>query len=525
MRARRIGLYGMKKVLVMVGCFVFLTAVTTYAATPIPTVTGPIKVTANSYPFGAADHLKVPMDLSKLGYVEEEFIVSGKANVYNWVYDLAKGAYGPAVVQSTDAPYATRILVRRPANPARFSGNVIVEILNPTNYFDLEIGWAFSHDQFMRNGDVWVGITIRPIAIDALKSFNPTRYAALAMLNPLPLSDPRNCTATTGLPADSSQYTENGLSWDMFSQLGALLRSNVAQNPLHSYKIKHLYGFGYSQSGGYLQTYINTFHPLDVQANGKPLYDGYVIGTFAGMIPINQCFPALAVSGAAALTATDPRWFILNAGVPVMRMMSQSEYYLAIAIRQPDSDTFPTMFRYYEVAGASHATQAELDFGPAVADVLKANRPYPETGCYYGLPRSLFPFGMLFDAVLTNLDLWVRKGVLPPHGDYIEVQANPPAGYPPTLLDQFGNAVGGVRTPYVDVPISTWFVNSPGDLICNLSGFTIPFSEATLQLLYPTHADYVQKVASDTIAVVQKHFLNVVDGLTILVEAVRADVP
>lgn len=345
------------------------------------------------------------------------------------------------------------------------------------------------------------------------------------MLNPLPLSDPRNCTATTGLPADSSQYTENGLSWDMFSQLGALLRSNVAQNPLHSYKIKHLYGFGYSQSGGYLQTYINTFHPLDVQANGKPLYDGYVIGTFAGMIPINQCFPALAVSGAAALTATDPRWFILNAGVPVMRMMSQSEYYLAIAIRQPDSDTFPTMFRYYEVAGASHATQAELDFGPAVADVLKANRPYPETGCYYGLPRSLFPFGMLFDAVLTNLDLWVRKGVLPPHGDYIEVQANPPAGYPPTLLDQFGNAVGGVRTPYVDVPISTWFVNSPGDLICNLSGFTIPFSEATLQLLYPTHADYVQKVASDTIAVVQKHFLNVVDGLTILVEAVRADVP
>jgi hypothetical protein len=35
------------------------------------------------YPFGAADHTLVPEDLSKVGYVEDEYLVSGKANVYD----------------------------------------------------------------------------------------------------------------------------------------------------------------------------------------------------------------------------------------------------------------------------------------------------------------------------------------------------------------------------------------------------------------------------------------------------------
>ncbi len=66
-------------------------------------------------------------------------------------------------------------------------------MLNPSNLFDLNIGWALSHDQFMRNGDVWVGITAKPIAVTALKTFDPARYGSLSFANPLPLSDPANC--------------------------------------------------------------------------------------------------------------------------------------------------------------------------------------------------------------------------------------------------------------------------------------------------------------------------------------------
>ena len=47
-------------------------------------VTGPIKVTADSYPFYAANRSVVPQDLGKYGYVEEEYFVSGKANVYDF---------------------------------------------------------------------------------------------------------------------------------------------------------------------------------------------------------------------------------------------------------------------------------------------------------------------------------------------------------------------------------------------------------------------------------------------------------
>ena len=121
------------------------------AVTAVPEVTGPLPVSASSYPFGAADHQLVPQDLARDGYVEEEFLVSGSANVYSWP------APGPAVVRTPAAPYTTRVLVRRPARATHFSGNVVVEMLNPSNLFDLNIGWAMMHRQLIGNGDAWVG--------------------------------------------------------------------------------------------------------------------------------------------------------------------------------------------------------------------------------------------------------------------------------------------------------------------------------------------------------------------------------
>ena len=47
------------------------------AATPLPVVHGPLPVTADSRPFGAADHTRVPTDCKKMGYVEEEFLAEG----------------------------------------------------------------------------------------------------------------------------------------------------------------------------------------------------------------------------------------------------------------------------------------------------------------------------------------------------------------------------------------------------------------------------------------------------------------
>src|SRR5271157_1536863 len=128
---------------------------------PVPKVTGPIAVTADSYPLAAANRLQTKYDLAKAGYVEEEFLVSGTANVYNWNADNSIS------VKTAGAPYTTRILVRRPADAAKFSGDVIVENLENTRAYDWNFIWAYSADYFMEHGGAWVGITHLPAAIAA----------------------------------------------------------------------------------------------------------------------------------------------------------------------------------------------------------------------------------------------------------------------------------------------------------------------------------------------------------------------
>ena len=72
-----------------------LTALASLSAqTPAFKADGPLPVSATSYPFGAADHTRTPSDLKAVGYVEEEFLFSGIANVYDWP------APGPAVVRT-----------------------------------------------------------------------------------------------------------------------------------------------------------------------------------------------------------------------------------------------------------------------------------------------------------------------------------------------------------------------------------------------------------------------------------------
>ncbi len=395
----------------------------------IPQVTGPLISTKKSHPFGAAQFQGVPENLQRKGYVEEEYIISGTANVYDWP------APGPAVVRTADAPYTTRILVRKPVNRADFSGNVVVEPMNPSNLFDLNIGWAMMNRQMVENGDVWVGVTVKPVSIVALKKFDPERYSSLSMANPLSLDDPLNCEVT----GSNDRASENGLAWDIISQTGQLVRSTDARNPIR-YGTKHrteqVYGFGYSQTGGYLYDYINGIRPLVESAPDQPLYDGYIVavagGSFVGNVPINQC--------ATVPPVTDSRYQFSGVGVPIMHVMSQSDYLVGIAGRRLDSDAPIDQYRHYEMAGAGHATPDELNYAAQPADIIKAGQPVPPMSCNEG-PRSRFPSQIFFNAILRNLDDWVREGTAPPHGSPIVVVNGEP------LTDEFGNVLGGLRSP------------------------------------------------------------------------------
>jgi hypothetical protein len=474
------------------------------AETKVPGVRGSIPVTASSYPFGAADHTRIPTDLKAIGYIEEEFLVAGTANVYDWP------APGPAVVRTAGVPYVTRVLIRRPADKARFSGTVVVEMLNPSNFFDLNLAWAISGKQIARSGDAWVGITSKPVSIATLKAFNPQRYASLAMANPLPLSDPANCATVAD---DSDRKSENGLVWDIHTQVGAWLRSRSASNPLlygadasATHPVRRLYAWGYSQTGSFLYTYVNAIHPLVVKDDGRSMFDAYLIAVSSGPSPINQCAPAVP--------AGDPRRFIRNAGVPVVRVMSQSDYLSGIAARRPDSDVAPDLYRNYEVAGSAHATPDELNFAAAPADIEKGGRAVPPMECNEG-PRSRFPNWPAFNAILRNLDTWVKTGTPAPRAEPILVVDGKP------VLDRFGNVVGGIRSPFVEAPTSTWYGNSTGPSFCRIAGHEVPIDRTILKMIYPASDQYVRAVTASVSRLVVEGFIVKEDGDELIAEATK----
>ena len=357
----------------------------------------------------------------------------------------------------------------------------------------------------MRSGDAWVGITAKPSAIRSLKAFDPERYSTLSWANPVPPSDPRNCATVS---RDSERSTENGLVWDIYRQVGAWLRSGEKSNPLAygttSTLARYLIAWGYSQSGGMLHTYANAIHPLDVADRVRPVFDAYLIAAATGPVPIHQC--------AAPVPADDDRRQLKDVGVPVIRVMTQSDYLPNIRARLPDSDNPPNLTRNYEIVGAAHATLDELNFSAGPADILKAQRTVPPLNCNEG-PRSRFPNSIAFNAILDNLKLWVVKRIPPPPG------ASIPIGNGKPFLAKGGNIAGGVRSPYVDVPTSVWHANATGESSCRMAGYEVPLTKEQLEALHRNKEDYVATVEANVSELVKYRYITKEDGETLVAEA------
>ena len=467
------------------------------AAVTLPTATGPIPATAESYPLMSSAKLQAVVDLPKAGYVEEEFFVSGRANVYDW------GADGALTVRTAAAPYTTRILVRRPADPRRFSGTAIVEISNFGRGYDLSFTWGVSHDYFMENGDAWVTITYAPENITALKKFDPARYAPLSMASPGP----------GGAPCATAM--EEGLRWDMFSQLGALLRAARPGGPLAGFNVQRVFA---TSHGGELPTYIAAIHPRARLTGGRPVYDGYILHRHTNLTRMHQCGMAPA--------AGDPRQVLRNVDVPLMRIVAQTDVPGTFARRRDDSDAPGDRYRLYEIAGAPHADGSFYPYMPTVADQKKtgfdgflASWPFAAQ-CEPEMSLLRVPImTYVLDAAFANLTRWVRDGVPPPRAERIAVD-NGGTPQARVRLDQFGNAVGGVRSPYVDVPRATYFTSTRGPGLCGNLGHEEAFDWARLETLYGSSRDYAAKVAASVDRLVKERWLTEADGRRIKAERI-----
>ncbi|WP_428375000.1 alpha/beta hydrolase domain-containing protein [Lichenicoccus sp.] len=468
-------------------------------AREIPSVTGPIAGNSPAnHAFDAAAYQAVPIDLGSRGYREDEYFLSGTANVYQ--YEDAADPSDTTVTVLRRGPYTNRILVRRPTDPGRFSGNVIVELLNATNNYDLPVLWSYDHDYFLSRGDIWIGITSKPVTIAGLKTFNPVRYAPLSWDNPNKDETAATCPVLQTVVGGASHATEDGLLWDVLSQTGALVRSHDASNPLQQYRVRAVYAAGYSQSAIDLVAYIDAITP---GISGAPPFDGYLVGSGFGIqAPLDQCSPAPL--------AGDPRNVLRSRNAAIIATQSQTDYRDGRVAYRNDSDAADDRFRLYEAAGPSHVVVEQTTSAANATDTHAAGGTTlveDYATCQAGAMLSTFPGRYLLDASFAFLESWVTQGRIPPHASLIQSTGTAPALI--TLLDQNGNGLGGVRAPELDVPVAT-YTESTGasSLNCGLSGQVIAFDKAKLQALYPSRVDYLAPFVGDTLSIARPGFLT-----------------
>lgn len=511
------------------------TDVTPFTAA-LPTVTGPIPSSATSFPFGAEGFDVLP-PVPK-GYVEEEFFFSGTGDIYEYTPTGIQvvSSCPPALAQGcTDIPYTTRMLVKRPKNRHRFSGTVIIEPLNPSAGWDIAAVWDRSDDSFVRNGDIFIGWSSKSVIVNTLKNWDPDRYAAL------------NWTYQPPTPGNNSGAYD-GITFDIAAQIGRLIKENGPNSPIHGYRVKRVFESGFSQDGGFTFTQADIFHALERMPNGGPIYDGYVPMGTNGPSNIN-----FGLTPAGALPLGDPRHQMQPRDVPVIQANTETEVFIGtlipggLAYRRPDSDAHNDRLRIWEVPGGAHVSndanepalilqldQAELDRIPLseIEPLGCAHQQFvngPVQGIEGVISPNNYPFSFAQNAAFRALRLWVDHNVPPAHVPPIDVDTSTVPAH--IVREEFGNATGGLRTPFLDVPITTYTpfdtVAHPTDFsgFCILYGYNTPFDHDRLASLYRNHGQYVAKVARQSLRLVRHRLWLLPDAINAIQRAVHADVP
>lgn len=414
----------------------------------------------------------IPVNLKRAGYVQREYAASGTATSYTTTSPLT-GDGNWTFAPGDSAPYRTRVLIRRPADPARFSGTVVVEWLNVSGGVDADPEWATTHEELLRRGDAWVGVSAQQIGVmggpvlvrvDApgaeaagkgLKAIDPARYGSL-------------------------DHPGDGFSFDIYTQVGRAIRSG---NRMGGLRPKRLIAAGESQSAIALVTYYNGVQPL------ARAFDGFFVHS-RGAAGLPLVAPGAYADIAGSISGT-PTVFRSDQDAPILDVQTETDVTSVLGsykAHQPDSDRF----RLWEVTGTAHA-DAHL-IGSTSANI----------DC--GVPINNGAMHVVAKAGLHALKRWMETGKAPPTAPRIDVTDG---ASPQIQRDADGIALGGIRTPPVDVPVAT-LSGTPGpnpSTICLLLGSTTPFSDARLAELYRSRTGYLQKYRSDADAAIKAGFV------------------
>jgi hypothetical protein len=187
-------------------------------------------------------------------------------------------------------------------------------------------------------------------------------------------------------------------------------------------------------------------------------------------------------------------------GAPVIAVAAEGDLVNTYASRRADSDARNDRYRLYEVAGAGHIDRfAYLGF-PTLKDQEAAGNALGTVEWPFAAPCTppvtLMEESILrvaYDVALDALDGWARRGVVPKRIPRIETRAGTDPAFT-VAVDQYGNARGGLRTPYLDVPTAKYVTSSPGPANCPEIGHVEPFDAAKLRTMYGSFDGYAAKV-------------------------------
>src|SRR5262249_41268039 len=119
--------------------------------------------------------------------------------------------------------------------------------------------------------------------------------------------------------------------------------------------------------------------------------------------------------------------------------------------------------------------------------------------------------GLVYSAAFAALDQWARKGVPAPRAPRIELKdgGTPQAS---VVTDKWGHGMGGVRTPYIDVPEATYFTNSVGPGVCREMGHKTSFDDAKINELYGSRKNYNSRFVETINRLVKERWLTESDA-------------
>lgn len=395
------------------------------------------------------------LDLEALGYVIEEYFVSGSAHSYQFAEGAEARFDG---VWSTEfdetAPFTTRIFVLRPSDPQDYNGVLLAHWQNVSAGY--ENGWPSGDEIF--SGYAWMAVSAQYNGI----------YGT-------PASRPYSLVEWDAERYGSLEHPGDAFSYDIFAQsVSAALRVSQkgAGGPLADLETEAVIAVGGSQSALRLASYINAAHQHD------HLFDGFLLLAHFGIAsPLDELsLPELfdAVNGGA-----NAYWSHINApdDAPVLVIDTQAESLTHYTARQPDNESY----RLWEIAGAPHTPPSTIG-----AKMRASERDGIDDKAPAG--RNVVEWDYVKDAGIRYIARWAKTGEAPPAFERIEIDAT--SGRPQYVLDEFGNVMGGIRLPELEAVTGT---HSAGWPQSNLLGSSELFNVARMLEIHGSREAFLDK--------------------------------